>query len=173
MWYILSRSVRQSIQIQRSSTSSIPFVLTTWRLTMQGKGFCSIRKNLRKTQRQMSELLGISLKAVQSFEQGWRSIPAYLERLALFLLAMKSGTREQVSCCWEIRRCPREMQETCPALEFGSGHLCWFINGTICRGKPRKSWSQKMLLCKKCEVFSSFTKHWGLGLRRKAAKGRR
>jgi len=41
---------------------------------MQGKGFCSVRKNLGKTQKQMSELLGISLKAVQSFEQGQRLI---------------------------------------------------------------------------------------------------
>jgi DNA-binding transcriptional regulator YiaG len=46
--------------------------------------FQLIRKELLKTQKQMSELLGISLKAVQSFEQGWRSIPPYVERQALF-----------------------------------------------------------------------------------------
>ena len=132
-----------------------------------------IRQKFLKTQKEMSELLGVSLKAVQSFEQGWRSIPAYMERLALFLLAMKRGTRQRVSSCWEIRHCPREIQETCPAWEFKSGHLCWFINGTICHGKPRKSWSRKMLLCKKCEIFSSFTKHWGLGSGRRVAKGTR
>src|SRR5512139_3570539 len=107
---------------------------------MQGKDFCSIRKNLGKTQKQMSELLGISLKAVQSFEQGWRGIPAYVERLALFLLATKMGTRERLTPCWEIRRCSPEMREMCPAWEFKSGHLCWFINGTICQGKTRMSW---------------------------------
>jgi DNA-binding transcriptional regulator YiaG len=162
LWYIPSRPFCQSIRIQRSWTSSIHFVLTTSSFTMQGKGFCSIRKNLGKTQRQMSELLGISLKAVQSFEQGWRSIPAYVERLALFLLAMKRGTHERLTPCWEIRRCPPRVREMCPAWEFRSGHLCWFINGTICQGKPRVSWNQKMLLCKKCEVFTTFTKHWGL-----------
>jgi len=162
VWYTLSRPVRQSIRIQRSSTSSIPFVRTTWRLTMQGKDFCSIRKNLGKTQRQMSELLGISLKAVQSFEQGWRNIPGYVERLALFLLAMEMGTRERLTPCWEIRRCPPRMREMCPAWEFKSGHLCWFINGTICQGKPRVSWSHKIVLCKKCQVFGSLMKRWGL-----------
>jgi DNA-binding XRE family transcriptional regulator len=65
---------------------------------LQGEGlveeaeFRWIRQNFLKTQKEMSELLGVSLKAVQSFEQGWRSIPAYVEGLALFLLAMKRGT---------------------------------------------------------------------------------
>ena len=43
-----------------------------------------IRQELLKTQKQMSELLGISLKAVQSFEQGWRIIPPYVERRLYF-----------------------------------------------------------------------------------------
>jgi len=64
---------------------------------MQGKDFSSIRKNIRKTQKQMSEILGVSLKAIQSFEQGWRKIPAHVERQTLFLLAMKMGSREQAS----------------------------------------------------------------------------
>jgi DNA-binding XRE family transcriptional regulator len=129
---------------------------------MDAAEFQFIRQKLLKTQKQMSDLLGISLKAVQSFEQGWRSIPAYAERQSLFLLAMKMGVRERVSPCWKIRRCPPRMRETCPAWEFKSGHLCWFINGTICQGKSRGSWSQKMVLCKKCKVFVSFMKHWGL-----------
>src|SRR5512139_33611 len=122
---------------------------------MKGKEFCSMRKNMRKTQKQISEILGVSLKAIQSFEQGWRRIPAHVERQTLFLLAMKMGSREQASPCWEIRGCSRQMLEICPAWEFKSGHLCWFINGTICQGKPRGSWSEKMVLCRKCEVFAS------------------
>lgn len=41
---------------------------------MNATGSQSIRQDLLKTQKQITELLGISLKAVQSFEQGWRSI---------------------------------------------------------------------------------------------------
>ncbi len=129
---------------------------------MEAAQFYFIRQKLLKTQKQMSELLGISLKAIQSFEQGWRRIPAYVERQALFLLTLKIGTLGRVASCWEIQRCPPQMREACPAWEFKSGHLCWFISGTICQGKPRGSWSQKMALCKKCRVFVSFTKHWGL-----------
>lgn len=162
LWYKLSRPICQFIRTQRSSTSSIHFVLTTWRLNMQGEDFCSIRKNLGKTQKQMSELLGISLKAVQSFEQGWRGIPAYVERLALFLLATKMGTRERLTPCWEIRRCSPEMRAMCPAWEFKCGHLCWFINGTICQGKTRMSWNHKIALCEKCQVFGSLMKRLGL-----------
>ena len=39
----------------------------------------------------MAQILGSSLKAVQSFEQGWRKIPVHVERQMLFLLAMKKG----------------------------------------------------------------------------------
>jgi DNA-binding XRE family transcriptional regulator len=127
---------------------------------MKGKDFCSIRHKLGKTQKQMSELLGISLKAVQSFEQGWRSIPPYVERQVLFSLAMKMGYHGQLPLCWEVQSCPHPMREACPAWEFKSGHLCWFINGTICQGKPRKSWSQKMRLCKTCKVFKSVLDYW-------------
>jgi DNA-binding XRE family transcriptional regulator len=134
---------------------------------MTCKQFQLIRQKFSKTQKQMAELLGVSLKAVQSFEQGWRSIPAYVERQILFLLAMKMGTRKRGFRCWEVRRCSRQMRETCPAWEFKSGHLCWFINGTICQGKSRGSWAQKMVLCKNCVVFTSFLKDLGLGPGRK------
>ena len=129
---------------------------------MEPAEFRWIRQNFFKTQKEMSELLGVSLKAIQSFEQGWRSIPAYVERQTLFLLAMKMASGERISPCWEIRRCPHEMLENCPAWELKSGHLCWFINGTICRGKPQGSWSQKMVLCRKCEAFASLMKCWSL-----------
>lgn len=48
--------------------------------------FHDIRAHLKKTQREMAALLGISLKAVESYEQGWRRIPANIERIAYFLL---------------------------------------------------------------------------------------
>ena len=140
---------------------------------MKGKDFCSIRKNLGKTQKQMSEILGVSLKAIQSFEQGWRRIPAQAERQTLFLLAMKMGSRKQASPCWEIRRCSREMLKNCPAWEFKTGHLCWFVNGTICQGKPKGSWSEKMVLCRKCVVFASLVKHWSLTPGGRTVQGRR
>ena len=120
---------------------------------MDVKEFQAFRRRLGKTQKQMSQLLGTSLRAVQSFEQGWRKVPVHIERQVLFMEAMKKGVKN-LRPCWEIRGCPLENRQACPAWEFKAGHFCWFINGTICQGKPRVNWSQKMKTCRKCRVFA-------------------
>jgi len=112
----------------------------------------------------MAELLGTSLKAVQSFEQGWRKVPVHIERQMLFLLDMKVGQGKGERPCWDIQNCSAQARQGCPAWEFNAGNLCWFINGTICLGKTQNSWSHKMKVCRKCGVF---TKHFGtMALRR-------
>jgi DNA-binding XRE family transcriptional regulator len=121
---------------------------------MDNKVFSRIRRRLGKTQKQMAELLGTSLKAIQSFEQGWRNIPVHIERQVLFLLAMKRGRGEHEPC-WVIEKCPLEKRQKCPAWEFQCGNLCWFINGTICHGEVQTSWQKKIEECRKCEVFRS------------------
>jgi hypothetical protein len=115
----------------------------------------AFRQRLEKTQKELSELLGTSIKAIQSFEQGWRKVPVHIERQMLFLLTMKGTGEKGIRPCWEIRSCPPQTREACPAWEFKAGHLCWFINGTICRGKPQNSWGHKMRVCRKCEVLSA------------------
>jgi len=123
---------------------------------MKKKEFIDIRIYLEKTQSQMAQLLGISLKAVQAFEQGWRNIPIHVERQAWLLLAMKKDKKKQKPC-WTVLKCPKDRKENCPAWELGCENLCWFINGTICQGKVQKDWKKKMQLCRKCEVFISMT----------------
>ena len=51
------------------------------------KEFSYFRKKMSKTQKQMAQLLGTSLKAVHSYEQGWRQIPTHVERQLFFLLS--------------------------------------------------------------------------------------
>ena len=123
---------------------------------MDREEFSTIRRQLGKTQSRMAELLGISLKAIQSFEQGWRNIPVHIERQVLFLLAQKNTRARGHEPCWVIERCPMETRQNCPAWEFHSGNLCWFINGTICHGEVQGSWQKKMEACRKCKVFRSF-----------------
>ena len=115
--------------------------------------FSSIRSQLGKTQYQMAQLLGASLKAIQSFEQGWRNIPVHIERQALYLLVLKKLQRKKGRPCWMVRRCPVETKQRCPAWEFQVGHFCWFINGTICHGEVQDSWRVKMKICRQCKVF--------------------
>ena len=120
---------------------------------MGKKEFSKIRLYLGKTQNQMAQLLGISLKAIQSFEQGWRIIPVHIERQVLFLLSLEKFPRQKNKPCWVIRECPREVKQNCPAWEFQVGHLCWFINGTICQGRVQTNWGRKMKICRQCKVF--------------------
>ena len=120
---------------------------------MKRDEFSSIRSQLGKTQYQMAQILGTSLKAVQSFEQGWRNIPVHIERQVLYLLVLKKLRRKKGRPCWMILRCPMETKRRCPAWEFQVGLLCWFINGTICHGQVQASWRRKMEICRKCKVF--------------------
>ncbi|OCC15668.1 hypothetical protein DBT_1019 [Dissulfuribacter thermophilus] len=125
---------------------------------MNKKEFVKARKILGKTQKQMAELLGTSLKTVSSYEQGWRSIPPYIERQIYFLLSRRAGICEIMRPCWELKKCPDEIKNICPAWEFNAGKLCWFINGTFCKSCSKKSWEEKIKLCKQCSVFTPIVK---------------
>lgn len=125
---------------------------------MESKEFLNLRKQLNKTQNQMAQLLGTSLKAIHSYEQGWRKIPAHAERQLLYLASRLKGGERGRKPCWTIKKCPPERKRQCPAWEFHSGTLCWFINGTICDGGVQKDWHEKMKICRSCEVLESFFK---------------
>jgi len=119
------------------------------------KEFSRFRKRLNKTQKQMAQLLGTSMKAVHSYEQGWRSVPVHVERQIYFLISnMRNGQKARKSC-WVIKKCPPKQKKQCPAWEFRAGKLCWFINGTICEGVVHQNWKEKMKICRSCEVFLS------------------
>jgi hypothetical protein len=120
---------------------------------MNRNEFKSIRTKLNKTQKQMAHLLGVSVKAIHSYEQGWRSVPPAVERQLFFLLSRKQGATGNKKNCWTIKKCPPERKKQCPAWEFNTGKLCWFINGTICEGYSRRNWQEKMRICRTCEVF--------------------
>lgn len=122
---------------------------------MDAKQFAGFRKKLKKTQKQMAQLLGTSIKAIHSYEQGWRSIPAHAERQMLFLLSKKMRNNEEGRMCWDVKDCPDERRENCPSWEFKSGEMCWFINGTICSGSVHQNWKDKMKICKTCKVYAS------------------
>lgn len=125
---------------------------------MESKDFQALRKALGATQKQLAELLGISLKAVHSYEQGWRSVPAAVERQLMFLLYLKNKEEQQVKPCWLIKKCPPERKKACPAWTYNAGKFCWFINGTICECKAQTSWRVKMKICKSCEVLAGLLK---------------
>lgn len=118
--------------------------------------FIKYRKKLAKTQKELAELLGVSIKTLHSYEQGWRSIPAHAERQILFLLSRIADKSASLKPCWTVKNCPAQRKKQCPAWEFQAGKLCWFINGTICDCAAQKNWHEKMAVCRECEAFKAF-----------------
>jgi hypothetical protein len=115
--------------------------------------FIVARTKLNKNPMEMSQLLGVSLKAIYSYEQGWRSIPTHVERQVFFLLSRKKEGGELPEYCWVVKKCSPKRREECPAYEYKAGRFCWLVNGTICKGKPQKNWKEKMKICRECEVI--------------------
>jgi len=120
---------------------------------MDSQDLATYRKKLGLTQKELAQLLVTSLKAIHSYEQGWRNIPENIERQILFLISRQNPSSDKVKPCWIQKKCPRERKKKCPAWKFKTGRLCWFITGTLCEGNLYASWSDKIEHCKKCELF--------------------
>ena len=121
---------------------------------MEKSEFKFFRNKLNKTQKQMAELLGTSLKAIHSYEQGWRTVPVHVERQVYFLISRSAKKSKAAKACWDIKKCAAERKKQCPAYEFKTGDLCWFINGTICDGGVQNNWQDKMKICRSCKVLT-------------------
>ena len=88
---------------------------------MDKNEFKFLRSKLEKTQKQMAQLLGTSLKAIHSYEQGWRTVPVHVERQIFFLVSRLKQNRRGKKPCWAIRKCSTKQRHQCPAWEFSSG----------------------------------------------------
>jgi len=113
-----------------------------------------IRAEMGLSQSELGGLVGISKRAIQSYEQGWRRPSELVERMLLLLLvAHRRGTRLSRCRCWEQEACPSRVRKTCIAYVARQGHLCWFLTGTMCKGQRQESWSEKLRLCLECKFM--------------------
>ena len=113
----------------------------------------SIRRALGKTQAEMAVLLSVSVRAIQSYEQGWRPVPPHVRKMALFLLCVSRRHGGKVVPCWRIRRCSTEDRADCPAYQLGEGELCWLVTGDACPLAKSTSPEEKAARCAKCPVL--------------------
>lgn len=128
--------------------------IITCRRIMDREQFTKARAKLGKTQKALAELLGVSLKAVQSYEQGWRTVPIHVERQLFFLLVSQRGSStKKRKDCWTLKKCGHKKE--CPAWEFQAGNLCWFLSGTLCECAADKNWKEKMQVCRECDLLST------------------
>ena len=124
-------------------------------MTLRLDDVAGMRKALGKSQRQLADLVGVSIRAVQSYEQGWRTIPAYVTKLTSLMLFLKwRETQHHVKPCWELRQCAADIRARCFAYQHRAGEYCWLVNGTWCAGKPASGWDEKVATCQKCSVVN-------------------
>jgi DNA-binding XRE family transcriptional regulator len=92
------------------------------------------RRSLGLTQRGLGGVLGVSAKAVQSYEQGWRPVPVGT-LVHLLLLLRDRDERDGVKRppCWTVNRCSRDVRATCSTARLGTGRYCWAQAGGRCR----------------------------------------
>ncbi|MBU0485355.1 MAG: helix-turn-helix domain-containing protein [Proteobacteria bacterium] len=120
---------------------------------MTSNEFTSIRKKVGKSQIELSQLLGLSVKAVQSYEQGYRGIPAHVEAHLYLLLSLNTSAKNEFKSCWVINQCPAERKNRCPVFKLKAGSVCWMISGSFCRGTAQINWRKKMENCLQCKVL--------------------
>lgn len=111
-----------------------------------------IRALLGRTQGELAGALGISSKAIQSYEQGWRVVPARVLIQLLLLVALYRRQSADSMPCWEIRRCDIKQRRRCASYTIGHGRFCWFIGEKDC--KPDGDSGDEIIPCMKCPVVT-------------------
>ncbi len=123
----------------------------------------AVRRELGLSQAGLADVIGVSPRTVQSWEQGWRKPSAALARsLLLLVMAWRLGDRFSLRACWESLACSAADRERCLAYRSRQGHLCWFLTGNMCRGIRVKHWADKMSMCAECSFFNELLSSAGL-----------
>jgi len=102
----------------------------------------------------MAEFLGVSKKAIESYEQGWRKTPPHVEQMVLLhTILLRGRDLCKVQPCWKLKDCDPAICAKCPAKRAHAPGFCWLITGTLCKGQGTGSWKAKRRLCLKCVVL--------------------
>jgi len=120
----------------------------------------TFRHRLGLTQAEMAAPLGVSKRALQSYEQGWRPVPMHVwERVALLLfLQWRRGNRGAVRACWQVRGCSLAARRQCPAARMGAGELCWMVCGPMGGPMQMASGGAESFCWEKCPVAQEWFK---------------
>lgn len=110
-----------------------------------------VRRALGMTQSEFADVLGVSARAVQSYEQGWRAVPfsTYLHMFAVLASARRSALGDKP--CWEVTGCPESKRAACRSPRLNSGLFCWLVAGRSCGGRGGRKKGQPQ--CADCPVI--------------------
>lgn len=115
-----------------------------------------IRKKMGLTQAAVAQALGVSIRAIQSYEQGWREVPTHIMVQLLVLAAAHHTGASERAACWDVTRCPPERQAVCPCRRT-DGRLCWLVSGRVCAA-PTSSGPNDIERCMECAVIKQILK---------------
>ena len=115
---------------------------------------CSVRNVLGKSQSELASLTGISLRAIQSYEQGWRPTPPHVQKLVglLRFFEWRKDAGEPPPC-WQIMGWDADLRETCPSYQLDAGSFCWLVTGNACKGRDMGTWENKLAHCMECPAM--------------------
>jgi len=119
----------------------------------------ALREELGISQVTLASYLGVSVRTVQSCEQGWRC-PGEAVKKALLLLLITHRRREELAQlhCWDYIQCLEGQRERCFIYQSRQGHLCWFLLGNQCAPEPNRGWKEKREMCRRCTFFQTLVR---------------
>jgi DNA-binding transcriptional regulator YiaG len=113
--------------------------------------FVAMRTRLGLTQAEAARMLGISRKAVESYEQGWRSVPRSVFNELITILAVRNTGGSGARPCWQIVRCSPAARSQCLAFRVTQGRLCWVVGQATCERAVRAG-PHGLAACLECPV---------------------
>ncbi|HPD16408.1 MAG TPA: helix-turn-helix transcriptional regulator [Planctomycetota bacterium] len=117
----------------------------------------AVREQLGVSQSGLAELLGVSTRAVQSYEQGWRRVPVHVQKAAALLCYLqRRQTLGAPAPCWEVTACQPETRDACPVHQLGAGDLCWLLHGQRCPERKGGRWEKEVAVCETCPAMAGW-----------------
>lgn len=117
----------------------------------------ALREALAWTQAEAAYFLGVSKKAVESYEQGWRKPPRSVCKQMLTLLALQRGYPGDFKPCWEVCHCTPAVRDACFSGRKMGGRFCWLTSTANCHHHLDGA-SREQACCFHCPVIQQFVR---------------
>lgn len=94
--------------------------------------FHRLRDTMGWSRTETAAILGLSRKAVESYELGWRKVPARVWKQALTVAAIQRKYPMGTKPCWELTRCHERVSRNCLCRKLTDGRFCWMTVTQCC-----------------------------------------